>query len=64
MAYNRRYNSRKKFKAKKKKFTELERMAYNLGKVNRGLHNTDSRVYASYQNGLKGKTTRNKKPLI
>ena len=52
-------------KAKKKKtYTDLERMAYNYGKIQRGINNPNSRVYESYNNGRNGKSTKNKKPLI
>ena len=39
-------------------------MAYHMGQVKRGLANPNSRVYASYQNGAKGKTTSHRKPLF
>lgn len=66
MAYNKNYGSKKRtyHKKNKSKFTELERLAYNMGKIRRGLSNPDSRVNESYNNGLKGKTTKNRKPLI
>ena len=56
--------SRKRGKRKTTKRTELERLAYNMGKVKRGLSNPNSRVFESYKNGCTGKTTKNRKPLI
>lgn len=54
-----------KFKRlKRKKYTRLERQAYYLGKIKRGLTNPNSRVYESFNNGFKGKTTNNIKPLV
>ena len=66
MAYRTRrsYNTYKSKRRKKGSYTQLERMAYSLGKVKRGLNNPNSRVYESYKNGFTGKTTKNKKPLI
>ncbi len=57
---------RRRYTAKKKgrKYTELERLSYNLGQVSRGLKNPNSRVYESFNNGKTGKTTSHKKPLI
>ena len=63
LAY-RNYRRTTKGKKRKSKYTELERLAYNMGKVKRGISNPDSRVHVSYNNGLKGKTTSKKKPLI
>ena len=61
-----RYRNKRRFNKRKKKsrFTEIEKFAYKMGKVARGVKNSDSRVYSSYQNGLKGQTTSKKKPLI
>lgn len=66
MAYRTRrpYSTNKLRRKKRSSYTELERMAYNLGKVKRGLNNPNSRVFESYKNGCTGKTTKNKKPLI
>ena len=66
MAYRTRrlYSTSKPRQRKKSSYTELERMAYNLGKVKRGLNNPNSRVFESYKNGCTGKTTKNRKPLI
>lgn len=66
MAYRtkRPYGTNKPRHKKRSSYTELERMAYNLGKVKRGLNNPNSRVFESYKNGCTGKTTKNRKPLI
>lgn len=65
MAYSSRKNYRtKSSRRKKNSYTELEKLAYNLGTVKRGLNNPNSRVYESYKNGCAGKTTKNRKPLI
>ena len=58
------YNKKRTYKKKKQKYTKLERLAYNLAKVDKGLKNSNSRVYASYQNGSKGIASGKKKPLI
>lgn len=63
MAYRNNYG-RNKGKGKGKKYTELEKLAYNMGRVKKGLTNPDSRVYESFNNGRCGKTTKNTKPLI
>ena len=63
MAY-RSYGKGRKSSKQKKKFTEVERLAYNMGRIKKGLSNPNSRVYESYQNGCNGKTTKNKKPLF
>ena len=57
-------NKRNYGKKKKNKYTELERLAYNMTRVKRGTQNPNSRVYESYQNGLKGIASGKKKPLI
>lgn len=54
-------NSRKK---KSGKYTEIERFAYNMGRVNLGLSNPNSRVKESYDNGKKRPTKKEKKPLF
>lgn len=63
MAY-RKYGKSKAPGKKKKKYTEVERLAYNMGRIKKGLSNPNSRVYESYVNGCKGKTTKNTKPLF
>ena len=49
---------------KKSSYSELERMAYKMGQIKRGLDNPNSRVFESYKNGCTGKTIKNRKPLI
>lgn len=63
MAY-RKYNKNRKKTKSKVKYSKAERLAYNLGRIDRSLDNQNSRVYDSYINGLNGKTTTNKKPLF
>lgn len=63
MAY-RNYGKGRKSSKSKKKYTEVERLAYNIGRIKKGLSNPNSRVYESYVNGCQGKTTKNKKPLF
>ena len=63
MAYGK-YGKSKKFGKSKKKYTEVERLAYNMGRIKKGLSNPNSRVYESYVNGCQGKTTKNTKPLF
>lgn len=57
---NSNYNQGKK----KSKYSDLERLAYNMGKVSCGRQNQNSKVYESYQAGLKCKETPAKKPMI
>lgn len=66
MAYYSRRTTRYASKSRKKrsKFTQVEKIAYQMGQVKRGLANPNSRVYASYVNGCNGKTRKNKKPLF
>lgn len=66
MAYygKRRSYGKRKGKAKSSKYTELERLAFNMGKISRGLKNPNSRVFESYKNGVEKKTSSSKKPLI
>ena len=55
----RKYNKKKK---SKKKYSELEKLAFQMGKVNKGLKNTNSKVYDSYNAGFEAKTSK-RKPL-
>ena len=66
MAYYSRKTKRYASKSRKRrsKFTQVERIAYQMGQVKRGLANPNSRVYASYVNGCNGKSTKHKKPLF
>lgn len=63
MAYRRNFK-RASSKKKAPKFTKLERLAYNMGKVKQGISNPDSRVHESYKNGLNAKNKRKKKTLF
>ena len=54
-------------KSRKKKssgYTQIEKLAYRMGQVKRGLSNSNSRVYESYQKGCNSKTTKQRKPLF
>ena len=66
MAYYSRRTRRYATKSRRKKsrYTEVEKIAYQMGQVKRGLANPNGRVYASYVNGCHGKTAKNKKPLF
>ena len=55
-----RYNTNKY--RKKSKYRQLERLAYNLGKIDKGLKDPNTRVHDSYQAGCNS-TKRVKKPL-
>ena len=57
-------NRKRRYSKRKSKYCDLERLAYNMGKVKRGLSNPNSRVYASYKNGCSGIASGKKKPLI
>lgn len=53
-------NTRKK----RAKFTQVERLAYQMGRIERGKKNPNSRVHESFNNGLNGKSSTKKKPLF
>lgn len=53
----------KKTKKKKGKYTQIERLAYQIGQVEAGKKNSNSRVYESYCKGVENKK-REKKPLF
>lgn len=55
----------KKKSAKKSKYSDLEKLAHNMGKIAKGVKDPNTKVYTSYQNGLKGSTKPEKpsKPL-
>ena len=58
--------TKKNFKRKtsrRQKYTEAEKMAYNLGLIERGKKNPDSRIFDSYQAGLNGHVAKQRKPL-
>lgn len=58
------YNNYYRNRRRKGKYSTLERTAFNMGLINRGLQNKGSRVYESYCNGLNAKSGRTKKPII
>ena len=65
MAYSKRRRATTRVRRRRgSKFTKLEVLAYNIGRIDRGRQNSNSRVHESYNNGLKGQTTTKKKPLI
>ena len=65
MAYQKKYGNKKYGgKKAKSKYTKLERFAYNLGKVQIGLDNPNSRVAESYERGNTRTEPRKKKPLL
>lgn len=71
MAWKNNYRTTKKPKTSSKtgrksksKYTELEKLSYKLGQIERGLKNPDSRVFESYNNGKKGPTKKRRKSLL
>lgn len=56
--------AKKKNWKKKGKYSDLEKFAYKMGQVNRGLGNKNSLVYESFQNGNTVKEKKSKKPLL
>lgn len=58
------YGKRKGYSKKKSKYTEVEKMAYMMGRVERGRNNPNSRITDSYNNGLKEPVVKVKKPLF
>ena len=57
-------NYKKNYKSKKKGRTYLEKLAWNLGRIECGKNNSDSKVYASYQAGKSEPKKSVRKPLI
>ena len=55
---------KKKNKKYKSKRSALEKLAWNLGRIERGKNNSDSKVYASYQAGKSEPKKSARKPLI
>ena len=49
-------------KRRKSKYTQLERLAYQIGQIDKGLKDSNTRVYESYAAGCTA-TKRKKKPL-
>ena len=58
MAYKKQNRTRKK-----RKYTQAEKLAYQLGQIDRGLKNPNSRVSESFNNGRKATKTA-RKPLF
>lgn len=62
--YNRRNNKRnKKNKKGISRATQLKRLAYNMGQVEKGLKNSESQISDSYNAGL-NRTAKQKKSLF
>lgn len=58
-------NRRKNYKtAKGKRYSELEKFAYMLGRVNLGLDKGGNKVTDSYEKGNRESTRRSRKPII
>lgn len=68
MAWKNKYRTTKKPKtssrSRRPKYSELEKLSYKLGQIERGLSNPDSRVFESYNNGKKGPTKKRRKSLL
>ena len=68
MVWKNNYRTTKKPKtssrSRRPKYSELEKLAFKLGLVQRGLSNPDSRVFESYNNGKKGPTKKGRKSLL
>ncbi len=58
-----RYKNFKK-RSRKQRFTQVEKTAFLMGQVQRGLNNPDSRISASYERGIKEPTKRPRKTLF
>lgn len=46
------------------RYSEVEKLAYRQGLIERGKKNPNSRVYEAYQRGLNGIPKTEKKPLV
>ena len=68
MAWKNKYRTTKKPKTssrlRRPKYSELEKLAFKLGQVQRGLRNPDSRVFESYNNGKKSPMKKRRKSLL
>ena len=64
--YNRNTGRRliRRKRKRKSKYTEVEKIAYRMGQVERGRKNSNSRISESYANGLKEKPAKEKKTLF
>ena len=56
--------TRRTRRTKKSRYTQVEKTAYLMGQVERGLKNPNSRITASYENGSREPNKRVKKPLF
>ncbi len=56
--------SNRSSKSSKSKYTELERLSYKLGQIQRKLNNATSQIYESYNNGKKGTPKKTKRSLF
>ena len=48
----------------KSRYTAVEKFAFNMGRVNRGLSNPNSRVRESFDKGKQAPAKKQKKPLF
>ena len=66
MAFNKKFTNNYGYKNnryQKSKYTKIEKDAYRLGQIQRGLKNPNSKITASFNNGIKG-FQRKGKPLF
>lgn len=63
-SYKKNYNKRRKNSYKKRKYTRLERLAYDCGRIVRGVNNENSKVHESYNKGCAEPVKSVRKPLI
>ncbi len=57
------YYKKAKPKKKSSKYTSVEKLAYQIGQIEKGLKNPNSRVYESFNNG-RNIEKKKKKPLF
>ena len=55
--------TRKNAKKKSSTASQLKKLAYQMGQVNKGLKNPNTQVYESYHRGLSKDLSEKKKPL-
>ena len=60
MSYNKTF---KRKSTRKSKYTEAEKLAYNLGLIEKGKKNPESRIFESYNRGLQGQVSKKQKPI-
>ena len=53
-----------KYNNKNSKYSETEKLAFKMGQIERGIKNPNSKVYESYQNGLKDTKPKTKKTMF